>query len=105
MIFVSLRVVVCGLGNVMLVWVEVFLLIVCASLMPYAAGILYKNVVDIFNGMSGAWSTAALSVARYALAATSLQNLAIFAGGSTTQCTCCFIDVRFFGCFVARVGE
>ena len=40
-------------------------------------------VVDIFNASSGLWSTAALSVGRYHLAATSLPNqgLAIFAGG------------------------
>ena len=44
-----------------------------------------SNVVDIFDGSSGRWSTAALSVARNDLAATSLPNqgLAIFAGGST----------------------
>jgi hypothetical protein len=43
-----------------------------------------SNVVDIFNVRSGAWTTAALSAARYNLAATSLPNdgLAIFAGGS-----------------------
>jgi hypothetical protein len=41
------------------------------------------NTVDIFNATSGVWTTAALSVARYNLAATSLSNegLAIFAGG------------------------
>ena len=41
------------------------------------------NTVDIFNARSGIWTTAALSVARYYLAATSLPNdgLAIFAGG------------------------
>ena len=41
------------------------------------------NTVDIFNATSGVWTTAALSVARYGLAATSLPNegLAIFAGG------------------------
>ena len=41
------------------------------------------NTVDIFNATSGVWTTAALSVARWALAATSLPNdgLAIFAGG------------------------
>ena len=40
--------------------------------------------VDIFNAASGIWTTAALSVARYFLAATSLPNvgLAIFAGGT-----------------------
>ena len=41
------------------------------------------NTVDIFNATSGVWTTAALSVARFDLAATSLPNegLAIFAGG------------------------
>ena len=44
-----------------------------------------SNVVDIFDGSSGRWSTAVLSVARYSLSATSLPNqgLAIFAGGAT----------------------
>jgi hypothetical protein len=39
--------------------------------------------VDIFDAISGRWSTAALSVARSGLTATSLpaQGLAIFAGG------------------------
>jgi hypothetical protein len=41
-------------------------------------------VVDIFDASSGKWTTAALSVIRWYLAATSLPNqgLAIFAGGS-----------------------
>jgi hypothetical protein len=41
------------------------------------------NGVDIFDGSSGRWSTAVLSVARSNLAAMSLPNqgLAIFAGG------------------------
>jgi hypothetical protein len=40
-------------------------------------------VVDIFYASSGKWTTAALSVARERLVATSLPNqgLAIFAGG------------------------
>lgn len=39
--------------------------------------------VDIFDGVSGTWSTAALSVPRASLVATSLpkQSLALFAGG------------------------
>ncbi len=43
------------------------------------------DVVDVFDAGSGRWSTAALSMARYSLAATSLpsQGLAIFAGGTT----------------------
>jgi hypothetical protein len=42
-----------------------------------------SDAVDIFDATSGTWSTAALSVARHFLAATSLPNagLAIFAGG------------------------
>jgi hypothetical protein len=49
------------------------------------AGLGFSNVVDIFNSTSGRWTTAALSVARIYLAATSLpeQGLAIFAGGWT----------------------
>jgi hypothetical protein len=61
-------------------------LIMCAAadyIMPRAS-----KVVDIFNAMTGNWSTAVLSEARYWLAATSLPNqgLAIFAGGSSTSC-------------------
>jgi hypothetical protein len=44
----------------------------------------YSSAVDIFDASNGKWTTAALSVARYNLAATSLPNhgLAIFAGGT-----------------------
>ena len=50
-----------------------------------AGGGGYSNAVDIFNATSGRWTTAALSVAKGYLAATSLpeQGLAIFAGGYT----------------------
>ena len=41
-------------------------------------------VVDVYNGTTGAWSTAQLSVARYYLAAASVGNVALFAGGGTT---------------------
>jgi hypothetical protein len=53
-------------------------------LMRFAGRYGYSNAVDIFNAASGSWSTAALSVARSDLAATSLpdQELAIFAGGA-----------------------
>jgi hypothetical protein len=79
------------LGNRMVEWAGVGLLFACASLMPCAAGSVYSNAVDIFNVTSGAWSTAALKVARHLFAATSLPNLgvAIFAGGSST---CCHAD-------------
>jgi hypothetical protein len=58
--------------------------------MRFADGSSVLNTVDIFNAISGKWSTAALSVARYYLAATSLpdQGLAIFAGGSTGMHVC-----------------
>jgi hypothetical protein len=51
-------------------------------LMRYA-GASGSNVVDIFNASSGQWRTAALSVGRRNLAATSLPNqgLAFFSGG------------------------
>ena len=44
-----------------------------------------SNVVDIFDGSSGGWSTAVLSVVRNSPSATSLPNqgLAIFAGGQS----------------------
>jgi hypothetical protein len=40
-----------------------------------------SNAVDLYNYASGTWSTAQLSVARSRLAATSVGNVAIFAGG------------------------
>jgi hypothetical protein len=79
------------------------LLIACASLMPCAVvGNVYSNAVDVFNVTSGAWSTAALSVARGYPAATSLPNVgvAIFAGGWST---CCHVYFRIFACCVVRV--
>jgi hypothetical protein len=103
-VFVSLRVVYFGLGNGIIEWAGVGLLIACASLMPCAAGGRYFNAVDIFNVTSGTWSTANLSVARYDLAATSLPNdgVAIFAGGYSTFCDVYF---RIVACCVLRVGE
>ncbi len=102
--FVSLRVVLCGLGNGMVEWAEVGLLIACASLMPCAADSGYSNAVDIFNVTSGTWSTAVLSLGRHYLAATSLPNVgvAIFAGG---QGTCFDVYFRIFACCVVPVGE
>jgi hypothetical protein len=40
-------------------------------------------VVDIYNSTSNKWTTASLTLARYALAATTIGDLAIFAGGTT----------------------
>ncbi len=40
-----------------------------------------SSVVDVYNSITGAWSTAQLSVARSGLAAASVGNVALFAGG------------------------
>ena len=45
------------------------------------AGTGPSKVVDLYNTASGTWSTAQLSAARYIIAATSVGNVAIFAGG------------------------
>ena len=50
------------------------------SLMRAAAG-AQSNVVDLYNSATGAWSTAQLSLARQFLSATSVGNVAMFAGG------------------------
>ena len=41
----------------------------------------YSNAIDLYNSITGVWSTAQLSAARGYLAATSVGNRAIFAGG------------------------
>ena len=65
-----------------------------------------SNVVDLYSGITGLWSTAVLSVARYALTATSVGNVTLFAGGSDAGavfhwycaqimfCTCGFASHR-----------
>ena len=59
---------------------------VCAAsdcrLMRATAGNHFSSV-DLYNSATGAWSTAKLSVARDGLAAASVGNVAIFAGGWT----------------------
>ena len=47
-----------------------------------------SNVVDVYNGTTGAWSTAQLSVARGYLAAASVGNVALFAGGYNSALLC-----------------
>jgi hypothetical protein len=42
-----------------------------------------SSAVDMYNSVTGAWTTAQLSVARSSLAATSVGNMALFAGGIT----------------------
>jgi hypothetical protein len=65
-------------------------------LTPCAAGVdVCFNVVDIFHVTAGTWSTAALSVARFGLAATSLPSagLAFFAGGELGTCLLCLFEL------------
>ena len=50
-------------------------------LMRVTADTARTKVVDLYNSVSGTWSTAQLSLARTNLAAASAGNLAIFAGG------------------------
>ena len=45
------------------------------------AGSASNDVVDLYNSATLAWTTARLSVARGFLAATSVGNMALFAGG------------------------
>ncbi len=40
-----------------------------------------SSVVDVYNGNTGTWSTAKISVACYSLATASVGNVALFAGG------------------------
>ena len=49
----------------------------------------YVSVVDLYNSATGAWSTAVLSVARAYLAAASVGNVALFAGGVTGGALLC----------------
>ena len=47
-----------------------------------ATAVAQSNAVDLYNSITGAWSTYQLSVARGYLGATSVGNVAIFVGGS-----------------------
>ncbi len=59
--------------------------------MRVTAGNGMSNAVDLYNSASGTWSTAQLSVARVYLAATSVGNVAVFAGGRTGNCSFCVV--------------
>jgi hypothetical protein len=79
------------------------LVAVFACLMRFTAGIVDVQVVDLYNSASGTWSTAQLSVARSDIGATSVGNVAIFAGGHTGNshfslmgCSRCF---KFVICY------
>ena len=58
----------------------------------------YSSVtaVDIFNSVTGMWSTAQLSTIRRALGATSVGNVALFAGGGVSDGT--FVTVVWGTC-------
>ena len=62
------------------------------------------NAVDLYDSATGTWSTARLSVARSRLAATSVGNMALFAGGeivwqgSSSRC------VSFRQCSLLRLS-
>ena len=59
------------------------------SLMCATAGGSPSNVVDLYNSATGTWSTAQLSVGREFLAAASVGNVALFAGGYTGSAFLC----------------
>ena len=54
-----------------------------------ATAVDISNVVDVYNSATGTWLTAQLSVARYGLAAASVGNVALFAGGQVTSALLC----------------
>jgi hypothetical protein len=53
------------------------------------AGGVASSAVDLYNSATGMWSTAQLSVARYNLAAVSVGNVALFAGGYNGSALLC----------------
>ena len=71
----------------------------------FTAGSGWSNAVDLYNYTSGTWSTGQLSVARSWVAATSVGNVAIFAGGSRTgNCSLTlFVEALLFG--LMRLGD
>jgi hypothetical protein len=72
--------------------------------MGVTAGNGWSNATDLYNGASGKWSTAQLSVARNNLAATSVGNVAIFAGGWRGNCSLTlFVEGLLFG--LMSVGD
>jgi hypothetical protein len=72
--------------------------------MGISAGYTSSYAVDLYNSASGTWSTAQLSVGRWVLAATSVGNVAIFAGGAEGNCSLTlFVEGLLFR--VMRVGD
>ena len=66
-----------------------------------AAGVTggsFSNAVDLYNGATGKWSTAQLSVARGYLTSTSVGNVVLFAGGAISG-----VLSVFWPCFIGGV--
>ncbi len=61
----------------------------------YAGPAVLSSAVDIYNGITGLWSTAQLRVALYGVAAASVGNVALFAGGSTEGAVLCAYNVWY----------
>jgi len=59
----------------------------------YAENEQALRVVDIFNATSGMWSTAALSASRLYLAATTVKDVALFAGGNNATSFSNVVDI------------
>ncbi len=68
----------------------------CRLTRPIADSQSFTNALDFYNSASGTWSTAQLSLARSGIAATSVGNVAIFAGGQNSNSR--FANSLFF-CF------
>jgi hypothetical protein len=60
---------------------------VCFFMRSIADNFASQTAVDIFNSATGTWSTAKLSVMRRAMGATSVGEIALFAGGGVSDGT------------------
>jgi hypothetical protein len=75
---------------------ESFIVVQCCALVQLATSLCLmrstdtsgSNVVDLYFGDTGAWSLAYLSDARGGLAAASVKNVALFAGGYSGAMLC-----------------
>ncbi len=79
--------------NICLIPVQ-FALIVLCFLMFADSGSL-SNAVDLYNSATGTWSTAQLSVARNQLAAASVGNVVVIAGGWKGGLSSCWIGAYY----------
>ena len=57
-----------------------------------------SDAVDLYNNETGVWSTAQLSVARASLAAASVRNFVIFAGGLAGEGVYFYLWLSFCCC-------